>query len=110
MLKPEFTNRVDLGHLLQAGLMLVATMVGGGGIIGLYESVESQFQTQASQINGEAVQFAGLQQQVIQQGALIRQIEDDQRRLTENIDSNLSKLGDELADVRVLVAKNAHVR
>lgn len=100
MLKPEFTRRVDLGHVIQAAMMLL-TVGGAGG--GLYLSLQSQ-------IAAQAVEYATLQQQVIEQQSSIRQIQDDQRRLTENIDSNLSKLGDELADVRVLVAKNAHVR
>lgn len=95
MLKPEFTRRVDLGHVLQAGMMLL-TVGGTGG--GLYLSLQNE-------IAAQAVQFATLQQQVVQEQSSIRQIEDNERRLTETIDANLSKLSDELADLRVLVAK-----
>ena len=93
--RPQFTPRIDLGHVMQAGMMLIA--VGGG--------LGTVFFTLQSQITAQASLYAGLQQQVMQQGASIRQLQDDQRRVAESLTATLSKLGDQLSDLRVLVAK-----
>src|SRR5690348_4353718 len=95
MLKPEFTRRIDLGHIIQAGMMLVAV---GGGLTTVFWTLETQ-------ISSQAVLFAGLQQQVIQHGVAITQLQSDQRHVTDTLTAALSKLGDELAEIRVEVAK-----
>lgn len=99
MIKPEFTSRVDLGHIIQAGILLLAATVGGGGVLGIYNAIESQ-------ISLLAVQQATLQQEGLQNASAIKQIQEDQRHLTDTINASLQKLGDGLSTLQVEVARS----
>ncbi len=46
MLHPHFTPDITLGHLLQAGVVIVA---GGGGVLGAYLSLRADIDTQRTE-------------------------------------------------------------
>jgi len=92
--RPQFTRRVDLGHLIQAGVL---TAIG--------TAIGAVFLSLQPQITDLAQRTAALRQESQQHDAAIRQLQDDNRHLTDSISSTLAKLGDQLSDLRVLVAK-----
>jgi len=95
VLKPDFTSKIDLGHLIQAGILLVT--VGGGGIGG-YLALDDR-------ISAQAAKLGIVEQQITQQDHTAIQIQSEQRRFADSISLSLAKLSDQLADLRVLVAK-----
>jgi len=100
LIKPQFTNRIDLGHLLQAGVLIAI----GGAIGSIYLSLQPQITAQAKDI-------ASLSTASQRQDASITQLRQDQSHLSDTISAALTKLGDTLTQVQVMVAKEgAHGR
>lgn len=101
LIKPQFTNRIDLGHLLQAGVLVAI----GGAIGSIYLSLQPQITAQATNI-------AALSQASRQQDAEIALLRQDQSHLSDTIGATLTALGNQLSDLRVLVAakEGAHGR
>jgi cell division protein FtsB len=101
LIKPQFTNRIDLGHLLQAGVLIAI----GGAIGSIYLSLQPQITAQAKDI-------ASLSTASQRQDASITQLRQDQSHLSDTIGATLTALGNQLSDLRVLVAakEGAHGR
>jgi len=95
----EFTRRIDLGHIVQAVVMVVTMGAGLGGVV---FTVESQISTQA-------VQYAALARQVLDQGAAIRQLQAAEQHSEDGIQLTLSKLTDELTQLRIAVGPRVHI-
>jgi len=92
--RPQFTRRVDLGHLIQASILVAI----GGAIGGVFLSLQPQ-------ITDQAERLATVRQEERQHDAAIKQMQDDYRHLTDSLGNSLTKLGDQLSDLRVQVAK-----
>ena len=93
----EFTRRIDLGHLVQAGLLVVTISAFG---IGGYETV-------ARQLDNQAAEVAQLKQRQAYDEASAADDRASQRSAVTETRQALSKISDQIADLRALVAGQA---
>src|SRR6266702_301169 len=93
-MKPTLTGRVDLGHLIQAGILVITV---AGAVLGTYFAVQGQIAANRQDV-------AVLQQQEIQTIKWMQQIQDEQKQLSKDITIMMSKITDQLTDLRILVA------
>lgn len=91
---PKVTNRIELGQLIQAGVVVVSI---GGAMLGGYLAIQNQAGSQGQSI-------AILQQEQTQMVKWLQQVQDEQQIVKKELNASLSKITDQLTDLRILMA------
>ena len=93
----RFSNTVELGHVLQALVMLL--MIGGWALVG-YETIQKQ-------LDQHAAEMALFKQRLAGDEALAADERNSERAAASETRQALGKISDQIADLRTLVAGQA---
>lgn len=91
---PVVTNKIELGHIIQAGVLFVTVI---GGIIGAAYTMEARFSAHSQDI-------IVLQQQQTNIIKWMQQIQDEEKQYIKDTAQTLNKVADQLTDIRILIA------
>ncbi len=90
---PVVTNKIELGHILQAGILVVTV---GGAVLGGYLAIQGQVSIQGQSI-------VVLQQEQIQTIKWMQQIQDEQQTMKKDTNSALSNINEKLVELRIIM-------
>jgi len=98
MLHPHFTPDITLGHLLQAGVVIVA---GGGGVLGAYLSLRADIDTQRTEyrvaIAGDEARLGVVERELDERSRESREFRAEMRAALERVMETLAGLRADLA-------------
>jgi hypothetical protein len=97
MLHPHFTPDITLGHLLQAGVVIIA---GGGGVLGGYLSLRGDLDAQRAEyrvaLAGHEARLAVVERELDERAREDREFQAEMRAALERIMEALSGIRTEL--------------
>jgi hypothetical protein len=104
MLHPHFTPDITLGHLLQAGVVIIA---GGGGVLGAYLSLRGDIDTQRTEyrvaLAGHETRLAVVERELDERAR-------EDREFHAEVRAALGRVMESLADIRTEVAQKQNRR
>jgi hypothetical protein len=104
MLHPHFTPDITLGHLLQAGVVIIA---GGGGVLGAYLSLRGDIDTQRTEyrvaLAGHETRLAVVERELDERAR-------EDREFHAEVRTALGRVMEALGDIRTEVAQKQNRR
>jgi len=104
MLHPHFSPDITLGHLLQAGVVLIA---GGGGILGGYLSLRSDIDMQRAEYR---VALAGHEARLAEAERELGERRQEERQFQAEMRASLERVMETLGDLRAEIVQKQNRR